>query len=75
MEADISILRKTGHFYFALTSRVQAEFSRVRQSSREVTRSATVFFKTPLSAVAFPRRLGYYVPALRETCAERSGAA
>jgi hypothetical protein len=26
MEADISILRKTGHFYFALTARVGGDF-------------------------------------------------
>jgi hypothetical protein len=45
MEADISILRKTGHFYFALT-----RIRRIRRPSRCQRRSAWFWAANSLAA-------------------------
>ena len=39
MEADISIWRKTGHFYFALTCNVNMQREHVCQASLEMSPS------------------------------------
>ena len=65
MEADISTLRKTGHFYFALTRRETRRETALRATSKRVNRDSC-FSDTLRRRVHFPHRM-----EIRSRCAAK----